>query len=335
MPETNSRPLFDVAVVGAGIAGLLAARRLVDAGRSVVLLEKSRGVGGRMATRRSGNLTFDHGAQYFTARDANFERLVDGWERAGLVRRWARGFNLMEGGRKSDADSRWCGVGGMTSVAKHLAEDLDVRLRHPVHSIRADGKCWELVAGADQALRARSLLLTSPVPQSLRLLDAGRTCLAPEVRSALDRIHYAPCLALLIEVAGPGCIPDPGGLWGDGRPVAWLADNARKGVSTDPERTAVTLHAGAEYSERRWSDADDVVIEELLAAAAPWLGGNVIATQVHRWRYSLPLVTHSDRCLVTVEPAPMVFAGDAFGGPRVEGAALSGLAAARELEDLL
>lgn len=335
MPEACSHPVFDVAVVGAGIAGLLAARQLVAAGLRVVVLEKSRGVGGRMATRRRGRVSFDHGAQYFTARDADFEQLVHGWERAGLIRRWAQGFTLTDGGRKMDGNPRWYGVGGMTAVAKHLAEGLDVRLQQAVDSVRTAAEGWEMVLGSGHVLRARALLLTSPVPQSLQLLREGETGLSREIHAALERIRYSPCLALLIELSGPGRIPAPGGIWGDGRPIAWLADNSQKGVSPDTEHTALTLHAGAGYSERRWSDAEEGVTADLLAAAAPWLGREVVSTQLHRWRYSLPIVTHPERCLAARHPAPVVFAGDAFGGPRVEGAALSGFAAARALQDLL
>ena len=71
------------------------------------------------------------------------------------------------------------------------------------------------------------------------------------------------------------------------------------------------------------------------SVAAPWLGSLPVQTQLHRWRYSLPLRVHPERCVVLREPAPLVFAGDAFGGPRVEGAALSGLAADAALAELL
>ncbi|MSO32728.1 MAG: FAD-dependent oxidoreductase, partial [Ilumatobacteraceae bacterium] len=57
-----------VVVVGAGIAGLTAARALSHAGHSVIVLDKGRSVGGRMATRRIGDATVDHGAQFFTVR---------------------------------------------------------------------------------------------------------------------------------------------------------------------------------------------------------------------------------------------------------------------------
>jgi renalase len=89
MPTSN--PPFDVLVVGAGLSGLLAARTLQDAGRRVRVLDKARGVGGRLATRRLDIHAADHGAQFFTAHDPAFRRCVEDWEKAGIVRRWSTG----------------------------------------------------------------------------------------------------------------------------------------------------------------------------------------------------------------------------------------------------
>ncbi|HAV61423.1 MAG TPA: hypothetical protein DCY13_03555, partial [Verrucomicrobiales bacterium] len=220
MNEPTKEREFDVAIVGAGIAGLMTARQLVAAGRSVIVLDKGRGVGGRMATRRSGPVVFDHGAQYFTARDPDFLRLVNAWEQEGLVRQWARGFATMDGGRKIDETPRWTGVDGMTCIAKDLAADLNLRLQQTVTAVRQQTRGWRVALAEGDSVAAGALLLTPPVPQSLQLLRKGQVQLPHDIRAALERIRYAPCLALLIELAGPSRVPAPGGLWGDGRPIA-------------------------------------------------------------------------------------------------------------------
>jgi hypothetical protein len=105
-----------------------------------------------------------------------------------------------------------------------------------------------------------------------------------------------------------------------------VADNVAKRVSARP---AVTLHTRPEVAAARWDEGSGRLEADLLAAAAPWLGdGAVVAANVHRWRFATPVDPYPDRCW----PAPgggIVLAGDAFGGPRVEGAFLSGLASAR------
>jgi renalase len=135
---------------------------------------------------------------------------------------------------------------------------------------------------------ARALLLTPPVPQSLQLLATGDISLPDDLRGSLAQLEYAPCLAALAQLAGPSLIPEPGGLWCPGEPISWIADNQRKGVSPGAG-AAITIHAGPEFSRAHWAKSEDQVTAALLAMAAPWLGGAPLQTQLHRWRYSLPL----------------------------------------------
>jgi renalase len=104
-------------VVGAGISGLLAARELTAVGWRVVVLDKGRGVGGRMATRRVGDGWFDHGAQFFTVRSERFQRLVSSWLESDIVEEWSRGFADAKGTQNEDGYPRYRGSEGMASVA--------------------------------------------------------------------------------------------------------------------------------------------------------------------------------------------------------------------------
>jgi predicted NAD/FAD-dependent oxidoreductase len=128
-PTNRAQPT--VAVIGAGISGLTCARTLADHSLPVTVFEKSRGVGGRMATRRSDNgPAFDHGAQYFTVRDERFQSCVDSWQHAGLVLRWTgRIVSLHDQNTEQDksSTSRFVACPGMNSICRHLAENLDVR----------------------------------------------------------------------------------------------------------------------------------------------------------------------------------------------------------------
>jgi renalase len=324
----------DVIVIGAGLSGLIAARTLQANGVRVVVLDKGRGVGGRLATRRTARGVFDHGAQFFTARDPQFRLLVEAWQAAGIVRPWATGFALADGTFKCDGEARFCGVSGMTAIPKHLAQGLDVRVNAKVPRVQATHGGWVVTPEAGERFCGRALLLTPPVPQSLQLLAPGEVTLPERIRGDLEQINYAPCLALLAQLSSGSVIPEPGGLWCSGEPIAWMADNQRKGVSAAPG-SAVTIHAGPEFSRIHWDTPEDVVTAALLTVAAPWLGSVPVQTQLHRWRYSLPRRVHPQRCVVLREPAPLVFAGDAFGGPRVEGATLSGLAAGVALAGIL
>lgn len=324
-------------VVGAGIAGLLAARTLREQGLRVTVLDKGRGVGGRMATRRIGAAVFDHGAQFFTVRDSRFAALVSTWLSAEVAVEWCRGFADAEGAAAGDGHPRYRGKQGMTAVPKHLALGLDVLLGQRVTSVEAQGARWSVRTHVGARYTADALVLTAPVPQSLAVLEAGSTALPAEPLRALQAIGYDPCLALLIQPT-KSAVPAPGGMHLAGEPLSWIADNRQKGISA---REAVTLHAGAGFSRAHWDTVEHEVVSLLLSAAAVWLSEAALLSepaadiQVHRWRYAKPATLHPDSCLSLTEPLPLVFAGDAFGTPRVEGAALSGLAAAQAVLDAL
>ncbi|MBZ0296705.1 MAG: FAD-dependent oxidoreductase [Anaerolineae bacterium] len=316
--------MIDCLVVGAGISGLLAACKLHAAGQSVIVLDKGNGVGGRMATRRIHDSTFDHGAQFFTVRDDRFGVLVDAWLKSGLVVEWSRGFADRAGEMKEDGHARYRGAQGMTTIPKHLAADIDVRTSAQVTAIDLDSQSGWLVQTEQETYEARRLLLTPPVPQSLALLDAGNYRLPVDVRHDLDAISYNPCIALMARLDGPSAVPAPGGIQLNQEPIYWMADNYRKGISS---AYGVTIHAAPDFSHAHFDDLE-AAAKLLFEAAAPYLGDAQVSTyQVQSWRYSQPLDVYADTYLALQDGPPLVLAGDAFAGPRVEGAALSGLTA--------
>ena len=314
-------------IIGAGMAGLTAARILHDANLPVLVLDKGRGVGGRMATRRIGYGRVDHGAQYFTVRDKQFAQRVSEWRESGVVSQWGQGFADPKGTLPTGGHFRYRGVDGMTSVPKYLAEGLDIRLQTRITAITREKNRWLVHSQSGKMFRGQTLLLTPPVTQSLELLEAGNVFLPGDTRRDLERIDYAPCLALLAAFAGASQIPEPGGLRLSEGPIAWMADNHQKGIS--PDAHTMTIHTTPDYSRRHWRTNAIVVARRLLEAAAHWLHPEVLDWQIHRWRYSQPVATYPEEALLLPGPPPLVFAGDAFGGPRVEGAATSGHAAAR------
>ncbi len=133
-----------VGIVGAGLAGLMAARSLEASRHEVVLFDKGRSPGGRLATRRIGGATIDHGAQFFTVRTDTFARFVDAWRGQGLVAEWCRGF-----GAQPDGYPRYMVPGGMNALAKRLAVGLEVRTATLVFGLRsgtrATSRPWRII----------------------------------------------------------------------------------------------------------------------------------------------------------------------------------------------
>ena len=333
MPERSAS--VDVLIVGAGLAGLCAARELQRAGRSVCVLDKGRGVGGRLASRRMGAAVLDHGAQYFTLRSVQARNLLAAWFEDGTLHEWARGFALAGGGRKLDEVPRYIVPQGMNGLAKLLAAGLTVTTGVRVASVRTGGAGWVVQTESGEEYDARTLLLTAPVPQSLALLAAGDVRIDAVQAAALAGIEYKRCIALLACLYGPSAVPAPGAVWFAGEPVSWLADNAQKRSPKDADG-ALTIHAGPQYSLENWDEPDEMVTRELFGAVHRYLGAAVRESQLQRWRYSQPVNPLAERCVVSsAGGVPVIFAGDAFGGPRVEGAILSGLAAAEAIVALV
>lgn len=332
----------DVLVVGAGLAGLTAARALRDAGRAPVLLDKARRAGGRCATRTLAGATVDTGAQFFTARGDALRGQVAAWEAQGLVRRWADGFAragaIADGPASADTGGdghpRYSVVGGMNRLPATLAGELDVRPRTRVTSVGGGAGAW-LVSGldgdgAERRWRADAVLLTPPLPQTLALLAAGEVEYGEDLGARLRGLAYEPCLTLMLALDGDPGLPEPGAVQFAGGPVAWLADNVAKGASSAP---SLTVHARWDWSETFYGADDAQVSAQLLAAVRPWLAGaEPLAAEVFRWRYSKPRAPEDvGALLLTRDPAPLVLAGDVLAGAKVEGAITSGGEAARLL----
>jgi renalase len=319
-------------VAGAGISGLLAADALQREGWEVTVLDKSLGVGGRMATRRVAGGTFDHGAQFFTVRGERFANLVDGWLAAGAAAEWTRGFADAEGKPNEDGHPRYRGTAGMTTIPEHVARGLDVRTGQRAVRVDAGADGWEVTCKSGLQLESSALVLAMPVPQALELASSGDYRLPNNDKRKLEAVSYDPCLALMISLDGSGGVPEPGGMQIKGEPLDWIGDNQRKGISGAP---AITIHAGPVWSRAHFEDDEAEIAQYLTSLAGDRLGTDlaslVVESSLTRWRYSWVTNAHPEPFLAASEAPPLLFCGDAFEQPKVEGAALSGLAAADHL----
>ncbi|HET7272120.1 MAG TPA: FAD-dependent oxidoreductase [Rubrobacter sp.] len=319
-------------IVGAGISGLISATELQGAGWDVTALDKGQVVGGRMATRNVGTGNFDHGAQFFTVRGERFANLVDDWLSEGVAAEWTRGFANAEGQPNYDGHPRYRGAEGMASIPRFISRSLNVLTRERVVTVDAGADGWDVACESGMRLKGDALVLAVPVPEALDLASSGSYTLPDRARRQLEAVSYDPCLALMVLLDGVSSVPEPGGMQIKGEPLDWISDNQRKGISEVP---AITIHAGPEWSRSHFEDDEAEITRDLISLASASLEEelrtSVVETSLTRWRYSWVTNSHPGPCLVASEDPPLVFCGDAFGQPKVEGAALSGLAAADHL----
>lgn len=319
---------MDTQIIGAGLSGLIAGHLLAEAGQTVRIVDKGRSVGGRLATRRIGPANLDHGAQFFTARSERFTATVDEWLAAGVIEEWCRGFDAA-----GDSYPRFRAAGGMNQLAKHLRTNLpdtvEILTSHRASALIPLGDNYAI--SYDNGVRSpdetTSVIITAPVPQALEVLDSGGFRI-PEDMSGLRDLRYHTVIALLATLDQTAPFGPAGALQRPDDPFfTFSCDNGTKGISPTP---AATFHAAHSISAELWDSSDAEILTALQPHAEALLGQTrILEVQVKKWRYAGPVEPWPDRCAVlATTPGPVVMAGDAFGGPKVEGAFLSGVAAA-------
>jgi renalase len=319
-----------IVIVGAGLAGLAAAHELADAGRQITVLDKGRVPGGRTSTRWRSGFQHDHGAQYFTAHDPRFRERVDAWRRAGVVAPWSPRLLVADADGirpKNDERERFVGVPGMNAMAADLARGLDVWCGVRVERLERAGTTWLLLGEGGAILaEADAVLVTAPPMQTVPLLTG-----APDLAAAAGRAVMQPCYAVMLGLVEPARVDWDGAFVNVG-PLSWVARDSSKPGRIGGE--AWVLHAEPSWSTEHLDDEPDDVIANLRGALLRLTPGvvwpEIVHAEAHRWRFALPDPVLDEACLVDTGLG-LAVAGDWCGGPRVEGAYLSGLAAADRL----
>jgi len=348
--------LQDGVIVGAGMAGLACARRLQQAGYRVSVVEKSRGLGGRMATRRIEGVPIDHGARFLQPQTTALQALTHRWQARGLVTLWQpQTFYLDSTGQLNPdpaASPSLVAPDGMSALGKAIAGDLPIYRQQRVVAIAPEHDHWRLTAersgnGESVTHLTRSLVLAMPAPQILPLLAPLRS--HPGIADALPAIaavDYAPCITVMAQYPPPTFQPhtplpcDPTVPWMiEGHadtPFLWLGLDSSK---RQTEELTVVLHSSATFAEH-WLDADNLQAagEALLSRAgkliAPWLT-QPDRWQVHRWRYALVERPCPDTVVTAATPLPWVACGDWGGDRAIDSALESGWAAAAVINQFL
>lgn len=302
-----------VAIVGAGISGLAAAERLRGAGIGVTVFEKSRGVGGRMATRRAAGMQFDHGAQFFAPLGQRFRDVVAVWRRAGQAEPWF--------------EDAFVGTPAMTAPARALAAGKTVVTDCLVSALGRDENGWSVHGPAGPIAapgngRFGAVVLAVPAPQAAPLAASAEVDL-PE----LERVRYAPCWALMLAFDEPGAAPDRSAR-GIDETIAWFARDASKPGRAAGSETFV-VHASPDWSRANLERTGEDVAAELAERFLALVGSRRPPSfaLAHRWRYALVEASAGIPCLW--DPSSRLGAcGDWCLGPRIEAAFDSGEAVA-------
>ena len=294
-----------VAVVGAGISGSIAARTLKDHGLEVAVFEKSRGAGGRMSTRRTDWGNFDHGAQYFTARDPRFRRYVDSWVEQGIVEPWNGAicaYDQLGNPTPTSNQERFVGVPGMNAIAKHITSIFDLQTEQLVAAIKDSANGLELFDPGDRSLgEFDRVVISIPSSQSAEVLREF-----PQLSDAIGQVTMNPCWAAMCSFKTELPI-DWNGAFVNVGPIRWISRNHTKPGRDNEENDAketLVLHANTDWSREHLEMDPNEVSEQLVDAFWKVTGlepQSPMHKQAHRWRFSIPNNAATQRCFTNKE----------------------------------
>ncbi len=336
-----------IGIIGAGLAGLTAGRLLAKSGHEVTIIEKSKGYGGRMATRYAGkdlNTKLDHGLSYFEAKSPEFQSFVVELLDQGLVKRWGDkisfydGENLYAKSPNLENNVSFAATKGMNSIGKYLSRWVDVKtetlaggLTH-IGPNRSRKRSWMINLTASNTFEADAVILALPAPQAYGILQtATDEVQALKIIREIDEVAYSPCYSLMLGY-GDKEIPEWEGIQCQNSPIQFISNEGSKKASK--QECSLVVQATPGYTRSVYKQKEEVITKQLLDHLSSIAGSWSAApewSQLHYWRYSrAEKILGRSFMELDFEDAPLALIGDYFQGNTVDDAYRSGYLLAKE-----
>jgi renalase len=293
--------IYDHVIIGAGLSGLFLGLKLHKAGKNFLILEKSKGVGGRIATRRINELGIDHGATFLYSHNLLFELIHEFHPQGAKISN--KGIYLDD---------------GMTSLPKKMAQNLPIKKEVKIIHIEKKSDVWISTSDSGDAYHSKSLIITAPIPQALELLKCSKI----PYTQGLHGIQYTKGLLGLFTTDEQVLIRQS------------LPENVHSVLGMKDRNlhpTAFVLRVSEKLSEELFEKGDEeniTLIEKLFKMScenAPFINHR----ELKKWRYVVPQTVLQHPYLCVQEQLYLI--GDGFLYPDIRGALLSAQELAKKL----
>lgn len=332
-----------IAIIGAGLSGLVAANRLAQAGHEVTVFEKSRGFGGRMATRyKSGDrsVKFDHGTSFLSARGADFKAFLNDFADKGMLRKWTNKFlyedtdTITEVSATPGGEDLYIAIDGMNTIGKQLQRPVDVRTETRVGGItyigkhRGRKKAWMVNLDSQDVFEADAVVVAVPATQAYGIIQTAQDELSiRHIIKDIDEISYDPDLSFMFSF-GKQEIPDWEGLKMVNPVVSLIInESSKRDFGGDLN---VVVHTTPEFAIKHQTGNRDAALHDVLKVLMNELGAfaaNPVWYDVHFWRYARARKALQMPYFECNEPdQPLAIIGDYFMGTDAEAAYNSAVA---------
>lgn len=333
-----------IGVIGAGISGLVAARKLALAGHDVIVFEKSKGFGGRLATRYSGDdkkIKFDHGSPHISGKDPRFLEFIEELDSKGIIKKWCNGFHYWNGEKLYDQHPErlktpyYFAPEGMNSIGRYLSRWVDVRLNSRVIGMTYLGdkkgkkSPWMLNFESSDTFEVDAIILATPAVQTYGLIENSQDeIIFKRIIKEIDEIAYNPKYSLMLTYNQQD-IPEWKGISCNDDTIHWIANESSK-RDNDGKLTLI-CHSKGPFTQNHLfkGSPEETVRSEMVLALRKIIGdwaGNFDDSDMRLWRYSQPRTFLNQDYVDTGNPnAPVAIVGDYLKGSTTEQAYISGL----------
>lgn len=326
-----------IGIIGAGLSGLIAGKRLADAGHDVTMIEKKHSLGGRLATVRLDGMALDYGISHIHTREKDFQSFLEQLSEKDDVREWVREFSFYDGTEfhkvnpNSDPQKNYIGTDGNRTITKGLSRWVDVMVDEQAAGLTYLGpdtskkRPWMINLTDVSVFECDAVLIATPAVEAYGIIQMvqNRTATRKIIRH-IDEVRYNGCMSLACTFDHG--VPDWKGIEVDNSTIQWIGNESSKRKKNSV--AGLVIQSTPDFF-RSFAQSDDESVQEALLEEASQIVGSWVlqpkSTYLHRWKYFQPQNPIDEYFMeLEMDDAPLALIGDYLGGNSLEDAFISG-----------